>query len=347
MSTYGEGLAEHEARAPEGRTGLAILVNANAKRGGRRIAVQISRVLSGASVRLTKKTSEVATWLRVLKDPRCVLAAGGDGTAIALVNAAIEVWPGDAKLPKLGILPLGTGNGWARALGAPKLDRCLRILRDARDPLPTRRFGMFEVEGSLAHFAGCGYDAMILEDYKQQLAQSKGPATVFSKSVYGYLTATLLRTTPKIIVHGLPNVIVENLGDTAYTLTADGKVLEMRGVGRGAVLYDGPAGCASVGTAPQFGYGFTAFPFAERMPGHMNVRIYDHGPIKAVANIPKLWKGAHPMHGMHDWFVTAARMTFSREVPLQVGGDALGMRRTVEYRMAPRPVDMLDWRRLL
>ena len=50
---------------------------------------------------------------------------------------------------------------------------------------------------------------------------------------------------------------------------------------------------------------------------------------------------------MHDWFVKAARMTFSRMVPLQVGGDALGMRRTVEYQIATRPVDMLDWRRML
>jgi diacylglycerol kinase family enzyme len=327
--------------------GLAILVNANAKRGGRRIAVQIARVLNGASVRLTKNVSEIAAWLRVLKNPRCILAAGGDGTVIALINAANEVWPDTERLPVIGILPLGTGNGWAHALGAPKLDRCLRILQTNRDPFVTRRYSMFTVEGSLAHFAGCGYDAMILEDYKQQLAQSKGPANIVSKSVYGYLTATLLRTTPKIMLHGLPNVIVENLGDIAYTMTADSKILEMNGVGRGAVLYDGPAGCASVGTAPEFGYGFRAFPFAERMPGYINVRIYDHGPLRAVSNIPKLWKGTHPMVGMHDWFVKAARMTFSRMVPLQVGGDALGMRRTVEYRIAPRPVDMLDWRRML
>ncbi|PMZ55284.1 diacylglycerol kinase family protein, partial [Pseudomonas sp. FW300-N1A5] len=90
-------------------------------------------------------------WLRVLDRPRCVLAAGGDGTAIALVNAAEEVWPGDEPLPVFGILPLGTGNGWARAAGAPKLDRCLRILRDTRDPLPTRRYDVFAVDGTFAH----------------------------------------------------------------------------------------------------------------------------------------------------------------------------------------------------
>src|SRR5258708_24362457 len=68
-------------------SGLAILVNANAKRGGRRVAVQIARALPGASVRLTKSTREIEAWLRMLPDPRAVLAAGGDGSAVALVNA--------------------------------------------------------------------------------------------------------------------------------------------------------------------------------------------------------------------------------------------------------------------
>jgi hypothetical protein len=40
------------------------------------------------------------------------------------------------------------------------------------------------------------------------------------------------------------------------------------------------------------------------------------------------------------------RMTFSRSIPLQIGGDAVGSRQTVEYRVSERRVDMLDWRAL-
>jgi diacylglycerol kinase family enzyme len=331
-------------------SGLAVLVNANAKRGGRRVAVQIGHALRGASVRLTKRAEEIEAWLRILDRPRCILSAGGDGTAIALVNAMDRVYPqGSSPPPPVGLLPLGTGNGWAHALGAPKLDRCLRILArlDPSAPLPLRRFGVFRVEGSLAHFAGSGYDAMILEDYKRQLEESKGPATHISKSVYGYLSATILRTAPKVTLHGIPHVIVENLADEAYSLSADGKILKVHDAHRGSVLYDGPAGCASIGTSPEFGYGFKAFPFAERMPGYMNVRIYDRAALRAVANIPNLWKGKHPLPGMHDWFTKAARMTFSRDVPLQIGGDAAGMRRTIEYEISPRALGLLDWRSLL
>ncbi|MGH7294125.1 MAG: diacylglycerol/lipid kinase family protein [Polyangiaceae bacterium] len=326
--------------------GLAVLVNANAKRGGRRVAVQIARALPGASVRLTRTTQEIDAWLRSLPPLRAVLSAGGDGTAVALMNALARVTPADRPFPTLGVLPLGTGNGWAHALGAPKLYRCLDLLAASGGPLPVRRCTLVDVDGTLAHFAGAGYDAMILDDFKRQLAASKGPSRLLSKSVYGYVGATLLRTAPRVAIFGNPHVLVENLGDVVYGVSADGRPYRMEGVGRGAVLYDGTVGTASVGTCPEFGYRFRAFPFAERMPGFISVRTYDRGALGAVASIPRLWKGQHPLRGMHDWLATHVRMTFSRPVPLQIGGDACGHRRTIEYRAAERSARLLDWRRL-
>ena len=79
----------------------------------------------------------------------------------------------------------------------------------------------------------------------------------------------------------------------------------------------------------------------------MNVRVYDRSTPGAISDIPKLWRGEHPLRGMKDWFTKAIRMTFSRPMPLEVGGDAVGMHRTVEYRLSERTVDILDWRRLL
>lgn len=324
-------------------TGLAVLVNANAKRGGRRVAVQIARALPAASVRLTKTTAEIDAWLRTLDAPRAVFSAGGDGTAVALLNGLARTHEGE--LPLMGVLPLGTGNGWAHALGAPKLHACLDLVKTGA-PLPTRRCSLFEVEGTLAHFAGSGWDAMILDDYKQQLAASRGPSRHFTKSVYGYLSATLLRTAPRVTLLGNPRVLIENLGDDVFTVDAHGTPHRMEGLRHGSVLYDGPFGTASVGTSPEFGYRFRAFPFAERLPGLFNARVYERSAVGAVASIPRLWKGQHPLRGMHDWFATHIRMTFSREVALQIGGDACGMRRTVEYRAVERSVPMLDWRRL-
>lgn len=325
-------------------TGLAILVNANAKRGGRRVAVQIGRSLPGASVRLTKSTKEIDAWLRVLPSPRGLFAAGGDGTAVALLNALDRVTPENEPLPTVGVLPLGTGNGWAHALGAPKLHRCLDRLAHTPGILPARRCTLVDVEGTLAHFAGSGWDAMILEDYKRQLAASKGPGRRLSKSVYGYFSATILRTVPKVVLFGNPHLVIENLGPEVFTLDASGTPHRLEGVGPGTVIYDAPAGIASVATCTTFGYGFKAFPFAERMPGFFSVRAYDRGAFGAVLSIPQLWRGAHPLEGMHDWMATHVRMTFSRPLPLQIGGDASGMRRSIEYRAAKRSVRLVNWR---
>ncbi|CAN5682116.1 hypothetical protein BH11MYX4_BH11MYX4_06700 [soil metagenome] len=323
--------------------GLHIVVNANAKRGGRRIAVQIARALPGASVRLTRSIQEIEGWLRTIKEPRCILSACGDGSAVALLNALDRVVPKGERFPPIGALPLGTGNAWAHALGARKLDTCIRALARHEGPVPTKRYGLLTCDGTLTFFAGCGWDAQVLDDYRLQLEAS--PNAV-AKSVWGYLTAMLLRTAPKNILYGRPHVIIENLGGDVYSMTPDRKLVRLADVGRGAILYEGMASVAGAATCPEFCYCFRAYPHAERLLGFMNVRVYDRKANGAILDIPKLWKGQHPLRGMTDWFATEVRMTFSRPMPLQIGGEAIGSRLTVEYKTSDRQVDALDWRLL-
>jgi len=342
-------------------SGLAILVNANAKRGGRRIAVQTQRLLPDARVKLTRTLDEVVVWLKEIlpTKPDVIVAAGGDGTAIALVNALARVIdaeaggaPRDHVLPPIGVLKLGTGNAWANVLGAPKLAESLVILRDLHEregPLPLRRFGLVEVGGDggpgiLSHFAGAGWDAEILSDYKEQLAQSKGPPRFFAKSVYGYVTAMLTRTAPKSIVLGRPHLLIENLGDEVFTVDSRGALKRVDGAKHGTVLWDGLMSVAGAATCPEFGYRFRAYPFAERMLGMLNVRVFDRSTIGGIASIPRLWTGRHPLRGMHDWFTTAARFTFSRPMAIEIGGDAHPARRSVEMRVSKWEARVLDWR---
>lgn len=322
--------------------GLYIVVNANAKRGGRRLAVQIARALPGASVRLTKSIAELEGWLRTIKEPRAIFSAGGDGTAVALLNALDRVRP-DEELPVIGALPLGTGNAWAHALGARKLDGCIRALARHDAALPTKRYALLRCDGVLTFFGGCGWDAQILDDYRVQLEQS--PSSRIAKSVWGYITAMVVRTAPKTIMYGRPHVIIENLGDVVYGIDPSGR-LETLDARRGTILYEGMASVAGAATCPEFGYGFKAYPHAERLLGFMNVRVYDQKATRAMIDIPKLWRGEHPLRGMHDWFAKEIRMTFSRPMPLQIGGEAIGSRLTVEYKSSDREVRAVDWRML-
>lgn len=329
--------------------GVFILVNANAKRGGRRVAVQLARALPGARVRLSRTKEEVEGWLRTVLagtdgEVRCILSAGGDGSALTLLNALDKVVPKDEPFPCVGAIPLGTGNAWAHALGARKLDTCVRALARHDGPIPVRRYALFECDGVLTFFAGSGWDAQVLDDYKMQVEQS--PSSRLAKSVWGYLTAMVTRTVPKALLRGRPHVIVENLGDEVHVVDDAGRLSVLPGVGRGAVLYEGMASVAGAATCPNFGYGFRAYPFAERLLHRLNVRVYDQKPVRAVIDIPKLWRGEHPLDGMRDWFASHVRMTFSRPVPLQIGGDAVGTRLSVEFRQSERLVDALDWRHL-
>ena len=120
---------------PKAGDGLAILVNANARRGGRRIAAQLKRALPSANVRMTHSPEEIDAWLRELDEPRCLFAAGGDGTMNALLNAMRRVY-GDGMWPMVGPLPLGTGNAISHALGARKLHRCVRALSRWQGGMP-------------------------------------------------------------------------------------------------------------------------------------------------------------------------------------------------------------------
>lgn len=323
--------------------GLAILVNANAKRGGRRVAAQLKRALPGANVALTKRIEEIEGWLQSLGEVRGILAAGGDGSAVALLNALRAVRGND--FPPVGALPLGTGNAWAHALGARKLAGCVKALQNTDGPLPTRRYGLLECNDTLTFFAGSGWDAQILDDYRLQVQRSKGPLRQLSKSVYGYLSAIVTQTAPKSFAFGRPNVTIENLGDELLALDHSGAVVKVAAT-PGLVVYDGPVSCVGCATCPEFGFRFRAFPLAERFPKLMNLRIYDQTTVGALADIPKLWRGTSPMHGMFDWFAKHIRMTFSRPVPLQIAGEAIGMKQVIEYRAFEREIQVIDWRGL-
>src|SRR5580692_87680 len=134
---------------------------------------------------VSRSLDDAQGFARDLQDqpPSLVVSAGGDGTAVALLNAMRDSGfaassgrrAGDVCLasPALGLLPLGTGNGWANVTGAPAWRKGvtrLGQLAERGGPLPLRRFDLVEVGGLLAPFAGTGWDAEIIDDFHAQKA---------------------------------------------------------------------------------------------------------------------------------------------------------------------------------
>jgi diacylglycerol kinase family enzyme len=328
---------------------LAVMVNLHARRGSERVGALVQRLFPRARLALTRSLDEARTWIdQQLRPnpPTLLLAGGGDGTITGLINTMREQ---GLALPAIGVLPLGTGNAWARVTGAPKPSVALRRLA-ALDgaPPPLRPFSLVSLDGRLAPFAGTGWDSEVLQDFKDQLSKfPPGPLRQANAGLRGYMGALFSRTIPRHLFGDSDlRVKVYNLGAPALTVDLRGNVVPLPRGETGALLYDGPVGIAGAATTPEFGFGFKAFPFAQAAPHRLSVRVYGASVSEATRNMFKLWRGEHPLPNMHDYFVERLRMDFNREVPFQMGGDIMGMRRSLEFSLAEESVRLVDWRRL-
>ena len=109
-----------------------------------------------------------------------VVAAGGDGTLNEVLNGIGDA-PGGFEKARLGVLPLGTVNVFARELLIPtKLERAWEVIckgRETRIDLPSVEY---RANGStrthyFAQLAGAGLDARAIELVKWQVKKLIGP----------------------------------------------------------------------------------------------------------------------------------------------------------------------------
>lgn len=324
---------------------VAVLVNLRARKASHRIASLVRTLLPNARLGITRTLEEARQWVEhemLPNPPALLLSGGGDGTAVCLLNEMMGL---GMPLPALGLLPLGTGNGWARVMGAPRAATALRAVASIdQSPLELCSFSLVEADGRVCPFAGAGWDADILHDHALQRA--KLPASLRTRTPVGlaYFFSITTRSLPRYLFRPPPRVTVTNLGEDALTADSDGKLVRVPCGGAGQVIYRGPFGVLGAGTTPAIGMGFRAFPILDTHPGRMAVRVYNAPAGEAARNVAKLFRGERTMPGSHEWLLTHCRMDFDRDVPLEVGGDIEGTRRHVEFRLSAQRVNLVDWR---
>jgi diacylglycerol kinase family enzyme len=328
---------------------IAVVVNLRARRGSHRVAQACREVLPGADIMVSSSLEEALGFAKRISDapPKLLISAGGDGTAVTLINALRKTSGDDVAGPPIGLLPLGTGNGWANVTGAPRWQKAVQrlgVLAERGGPLPLRRFDLVEVEGTVAPFAGTGWDAEIIDDFHAQKTGVGLLPESMRTGLRGYLHGLFTRTIPRHLREPQVEVELVNTGEDALTVDENGRAVPLPGGRKGAVLYRGPTSVCAAGTSAEWGFGFRAFPFAGLVPRRFCMRIYAGKALEATLRMKQLWQGAHPMPKMHTWLLTRAKATFSRPVPFQIGGDRLGVRSEVEYVLAPEQVSVLDWR---
>jgi len=170
--------------------------------------------LSGADVRLTTKPGSAARLARTAMRKGCeiIVAAGGDGTLNEVINGIGENL-GDARV---GLLPLGTGNDFARTIGMPTdLDAAIEVIRAGE----TRAVDLVRVTSDEVRYfvnvSAGGFSGLVDEKLTPEMKKTWGPlaylrsAAAALPELRAYRTTLAFDNTESAVLE-LYNVVVAN-----------------------------------------------------------------------------------------------------------------------------------------
>jgi len=288
------------------------------------------------------EASEAIEWI-LEQGYGTVFTGGGDGTIHQFINSFKDL----GEIPRIGVLPLGTGNAVAEIVssGDPLIDLRNFIANPSED---TVSLPLCESDGVTFAFGGLGLDAQLLNDYfRLNRRMVAAPARRVIRSLGGYLAATLTMTVPRMMGRWLRgaqvNVRITNVGERAYAIahSGDGVGTVGRQFSHGEVFYDGPANATIFGTCPYYGYGMKLLPFAGMEPGCFHLRVSNVPTARLLTNMRSLWNGSLQDKHLQDFQVEAIKVEFSESMPYQIAGEAMGPRDEVTIRIAKQSVDLV------
>jgi YegS/Rv2252/BmrU family lipid kinase len=232
-----------------------------------------------------------------------VLAVGGDGT----VN---EVARGILGSPAaLGIVPVGSGNGLARALRIPLPPaEALAALEAA----PRHRIDVGELNAQpFLNVAGLGFDAAVGHAFHERGRRGG------RRGLLGYVRLSLLelrRFRPR-------RVVLETGGEA---VSADAFVL-------------------TFANGPQYGSGAVINPGGKLDDGRLETVVFEDGPLwRILAAAPRMFLGGlERSAGYRRFSGTSATVTASSPVPIHRDGDPEAPVDRVEVRLRPRALEVV------
>jgi diacylglycerol kinase (ATP) len=230
-----------------------------------------------------------------------LVLVGGDGTVHQMLPALVE------QVCELALVPLGSGNDGARALGVARLDWENALAHALRAPAAPMDLGLCRAEGRSTWFASsltAGFDSAVGE------RAIRGPARL----------------------RGLPRYLWATLGELAalrhwpMTITLDGRV-----------LHEGPMLFASALNTPSYGSGMPVVPQARIDDGRLDLLLA--GPFSRAGTalmLPRLLAGrhiGHPLVRIEPFSTLEIRSPV--DVPLAGDGEPAGTARAWQIAVQP------------
>jgi YegS/Rv2252/BmrU family lipid kinase len=223
-----------------------------------------------------------------------IIAVGGDGTLHHVVNGVIE---GGGKDVKVGILSIGNGNDYVRAIPVPKkLDEALKVFQEGHSvSVPTGKIDFLDEGESRSYINNSTF----------------GVAANIAKS--SYTEAKWLKGKKKYVWLALKEI--RRWKNVDVKMILDGEEREINFV------------LSSVGLGQATGAGLNIFPGETPLDKEeFSVLIArDLGKFQMLRLLAKLPKGKHVGHPKVD-FLKAKTIEFSSEnkMPVEADGEAVG-----------------------
>jgi diacylglycerol kinase (ATP) len=233
-----------------------------------------------------------------------VLAVGGDGTVNEVARALL------GTRVSLGIVPVGSGNGLARALGIPRQPAlALLALETAR----SRAIDVGFLNGRpFLNVAGAGFDAAVGHAFHERGRQGG------RRGLFGYVQLSLR----ELGAYRAPRVVIELEGGARHEL-------------RPFVL--------TFANGPQFGSGAVINPGAALDDGLLEIVLYEDGSrLAALAAAPLLFLGGLQRLTRYRRLTAArATVTAATPLPLHVDGDPMPSAERLLVELQPRALRIL------
>ena len=174
------------------------------------------RRIPAAEVRMTRRAGDAEKFARaaVRAGTNFVIAAGGDGTLNAVINGMAR--PRRSRNIRVGLVPLGTGNDFARSLGLPaSIDDNIEILRAGR----TTAIDLVRANGKRVRYfiniSAGGFSGFVDKQLTPEIKRAWGPlaylrgAAAAWRKLRSFVTTLILDDDEQLGLE-LYNVVVAN-----------------------------------------------------------------------------------------------------------------------------------------
>jgi diacylglycerol kinase (ATP) len=236
-----------------------------------------------------------------------VLALGGDGTNLAVVNALIDM--GEQQMT-FATLPLGTGRDLARSLETPLEPKA--AIAWLKDAVPTPMdVGRVSIDGNARYFLNAS-----------------------STGISGIIATRVNDTTPK-----RPWTFMEKTVSTLLQFDAPRMTVEIDG----HAWFEGEAFILTVGNGRFFGRGMKAHPQAYLNDGLFDVILIEEIPrAEALVALPQLMNGTHL--GRTDVQFTRGSQVkvtaFGKTLDMETDGEP-AQGKEIIYSLLPKAINIL------